>query len=176
MLKLSWIWPAGSPSGHLISFSCVCAHLLSRVQLFATPWTAACQVPLSMGMSMGMLQARILGWVANSYSRASSWPRNWIRVSGISCTGTQVPHHWKAPFPTLRVSFQTVRNLALMIPDTFTYLLNKHIHLMSPTFSSFQPLLCILPLYLPAHCPPASKAGDSAPGREKVSCIFNVSL
>ena len=29
---------------------------LSRVQLFATPWTAACQTPLS----VGLLQARIL--------------------------------------------------------------------------------------------------------------------
>ena len=32
----------------------------SRVQLFATPWTVACQAPLS----MGILQARILKWVA----------------------------------------------------------------------------------------------------------------
>ena len=28
---------------------CVCAQLLSRVQLFATPWAAARQVPLSIG-------------------------------------------------------------------------------------------------------------------------------
>ena len=33
------------------SGSCVCAQGLSRVQLFATLWTAACQVPLSMGFS-----------------------------------------------------------------------------------------------------------------------------
>ena len=26
---------------------CVCAQLLSQVQLFVTPWTAACQAPLS---------------------------------------------------------------------------------------------------------------------------------
>ena len=73
------------------------------------------------------------------------------------------------------------------IPDTFPYLLNKHTHLMSPILSVFQPLLCILPLYLPPslpsclctshpHYPPASEAGDSAPGREKVSYIFNVSF
>ena len=30
---------------------CVCARLLSCVQLFATPWTAAFQAPLSMGFS-----------------------------------------------------------------------------------------------------------------------------
>ena len=33
---------------------------VSRVQLFATPWTLARQAPLS----MGILQARILEWVA----------------------------------------------------------------------------------------------------------------
>ena len=32
----------------------------SRVQLFATPWTTACQSPLS----MGILLTRILEWVA----------------------------------------------------------------------------------------------------------------
>ena len=34
--------------------------VLSHVQLFATPWTVACQVPVS----MGIFQARILEWVA----------------------------------------------------------------------------------------------------------------
>ena len=29
----------------------VCMKLLSRVRLFATPWTVACQAPLSMGFS-----------------------------------------------------------------------------------------------------------------------------
>ena len=33
---------------------------LSHVRLFVTPWTAALQAPLS----MGILQARILEWVA----------------------------------------------------------------------------------------------------------------
>ena len=37
-----------------------------------TPWTVACQAPLS----MGILQARILEWVAISFSRGSSQPRN----------------------------------------------------------------------------------------------------
>ena len=46
--------------------SCLtCAQLLSRVQLFVTPWTVARLAPLS----MGILQARILEWVAISFSR-----------------------------------------------------------------------------------------------------------
>ena len=38
--------------------------LLSHVRLFVTPWTIACQALLS----MGILQARILDWVAISFS------------------------------------------------------------------------------------------------------------
>ena len=38
------------------------------VQLFTTPWTIACQAPLP----MGILQARILEWVAISSSRGFS--------------------------------------------------------------------------------------------------------
>ena len=45
--------------------ACTCAQLLSRVQLSATPWTAAHQALLS----MGVLQARILEWVAMPSSR-----------------------------------------------------------------------------------------------------------
>ena len=41
---------------------------LSRVRLFATPWTVAYQAPPSMGFSLhGILQARILEWVAISF-------------------------------------------------------------------------------------------------------------
>ena len=48
----------GRPVLRGVCAECVCArvHVLSHVRLFATLWTAACQVPLSMGVS----QARIL--------------------------------------------------------------------------------------------------------------------
>ena len=48
----------------------------SHVQLFATLQTAACQAPLS----MGILQARIVEWVAMLSSTVSSQPRNrtWV--------------------------------------------------------------------------------------------------
>ena len=52
---------------------------LSHVQLFVTPWTVAHQALLSMGF-----QARVLEWVAISFSRGSSWPRD---QTCISCTG-----------------------------------------------------------------------------------------
>ena len=34
----------------------------------------------------GILEARILEWVSISSSRGSSWPRDWIYVSCVSCT------------------------------------------------------------------------------------------
>ena len=41
-----------------------------------------CSLP---GFSVyGILQARILEWVAISFSRGTSWPRNWTQVSRIA--------------------------------------------------------------------------------------------
>ena len=48
------------------------AKSFSRVQFFATLWTVAHQDPLS----MRILQARILEWVAMPFSRGFSRPRN----------------------------------------------------------------------------------------------------
>ena len=59
--------------------ACMLSHF-SRVQLFATPWTAACQAPLF----MGILQARILEWVAMPSSRGSSQPRDQTKVSSTA--------------------------------------------------------------------------------------------
>ena len=44
----------------------------------------------------GIFQARILEWVAISFSRGSSWPRDQTRVSCISCTGTWMLYCWAA--------------------------------------------------------------------------------
>ena len=65
---------------------CVCV-LCSVTQscLFAALWSPP-------GSSvLGILQARILGWVAICYSRGSSWPRDWSWFSFISCCGFFLP-------------------------------------------------------------------------------------
>ena len=49
------------------------AKLLGHTWLWATPWTVAHQAPLS----VGILQARMLAWVAAPASRGSSRPRGW---------------------------------------------------------------------------------------------------
>ena len=54
--------------------------LLSYIRLFATPWTI---YSLPGSTVHGIFQARILEWVAISFSRRSSWPRDWTQVSRI---------------------------------------------------------------------------------------------
>ena len=39
----------------------------------------------------GISQARILAWVAISFSKGSSWPRGWALVC---CIGRQILYHW----------------------------------------------------------------------------------
>ena len=61
--------------------SCSCA------QLFFDPINCS-----PTGFSVhGISQATILEWVAISFSRKSSWPRDWIRVSWISM---EILYHW----------------------------------------------------------------------------------
>ena len=55
----------------------------------ATLWTVACQAPLS----MAILQARMLEWVAMPSSRGSSQPRDRTRVSYVSCLGRWALYH-----------------------------------------------------------------------------------
>ena len=59
----------------------------SHVQLFVTLWIIACQAPLS----MGILQARILEWVAMPSSRGTTPPRDQTRVSHFL--------YWQAGLP-----------------------------------------------------------------------------
>ena len=67
----------------LLVFMCECVHAqsLSHVQLFVTPWTVACQGPLSVGFP------RQEYWAAISSSRVSFLLRNWTCVFWISCIG-----------------------------------------------------------------------------------------
>ena len=53
---------------------------LSHVQLVAMPWTVAYQAPL-------IFQARVLEWIAISFVRGSSQPRDrtWVSHSACGC-------------------------------------------------------------------------------------------
>ena len=66
--------------------ACLLSHF-SHVQLFAVD----CNQP---GSSVhGILQARILEWIAIPSSRRSSWSRDWTHVSYVSYTGRWVLYH-----------------------------------------------------------------------------------
>jgi len=51
----------------------------------------------------GILQARILEWVAISSSRGSSQPRDWTWVSCVSCTGRQILYLRDTGKPKIRI-------------------------------------------------------------------------
>ena len=70
------------------SSRCCLLSCFSRVWLFATLWTIACQASLS----MGILKAKILKWVAMPSSRGPSPPRNQTYISYI-CIGRKVLYH-----------------------------------------------------------------------------------
>ena len=68
---------------------CVCSSVIHSCQTLYKPMD--CSLP---GFSVhGISQARILEWVAISFSRASSWPRDQTRFSCFSCTGRWVLYH-----------------------------------------------------------------------------------
>ena len=71
------------------TYTYVQCQSLSHVRLFAIPGTVAHQAPLS----MGILQAKILEWVAISFSRGSSRARDRTHTSYVSCIGRRVLYH-----------------------------------------------------------------------------------
>ena len=60
-----------------------------RVHLFASLWTVAHQAPLS----MGILQAKILQWVAIPFSGGIFLIRDRTCVSYVSCIGRHIVYH-----------------------------------------------------------------------------------
>ena len=63
----------------------------------------------------GILQARILEWVAIPSSKGSSWPRDQIH---ISCFGRRILYHWATwAAPSLSVQFSSVAQLCPNLCD-----------------------------------------------------------
>ena len=82
-------------------------QLLSHVQLFVTPWTIA----LPSDSVHGVFKARILEWVAISFSRGSSQPRDQTHVS---CMGRWILlplKHLGSPYVTGGFIFYRFYNL-----------------------------------------------------------------
>ena len=82
--------------------TCVCS-VAQLCRTFCYPMD--CRPP---GSSVqGIFQARILKRVAISYSRGSSWSRDWTSISCLSCTGRWILYHC-ATWETLNTWFQFI--------------------------------------------------------------------
>ena len=82
---------------------CVCS---AASVVFNSLWSHGPHNSLPGSSVHELLQASILEWVAMLSSGGSSWPRDRIWVSSISCTGRWVLYHWRylgSPSNTLGV-------------------------------------------------------------------------
>ena len=127
----------------LFSFS-----LLSCVQLFHDRMNCS---PL--GSSVHEIsQARILEWVAISFSRGSSWSRDWTCISCVSCIGRWILYHWATRgvlicmsitlwstilITTLHIFFVLIFESALYIKDTDLSLPFWHAHTSLLLYNDF---------------------------------------
>ena len=64
-------------------------NCFGRVRFFVIPWTVARQAPLP----MGILQARVLEWVAMPSSRDLADPGIETVTLNFSCIGKQILYH-----------------------------------------------------------------------------------
>ena len=93
IINYSWVpglpFRIASPHNHVCTFS---YSVVSRLSLRQSLWDSMdCNPP---GSSVpGIVQARILEWVATSSSRGSSQPRDQTHVSWTSCIGRQILYH-----------------------------------------------------------------------------------
>ena len=77
---------------------CVCVCMLClAVPLYPTPWDPLHFSPPGYTVH-GIVQARILEWVAVSFSRGSSQPRDQNSVFCVSCTADRFFTCWATPY------------------------------------------------------------------------------
>ena len=76
----------------------------------------------------GIFQARILEWVATSFSRRSSWPRSWTRVSHIvgkrfTVWATREVHlHWQVCQVPPRCCTPTISHATMVLGDVCVFM------------------------------------------------------
>ena len=85
--RLAFPWSNGLTGGW--AWACVPAQSLQSCLTLCDPVDCS---PLGSSV-LGILQARVLQWVAMLSSRGSSRPRDWTHVSYVSCIGRQVLYH-----------------------------------------------------------------------------------
>ena len=106
-LSLSLLLSLSCNQSHLLYFICCCVQLPSCVQIFATPWTAAGQAPLSSTSSQSLFRFRSLESVTlskylilcqpfsfclQSFPASGSFPMSWLFASGSQKLELQLQH------------------------------------------------------------------------------------
>ena len=114
----------------------------------------------------GILQARILEWIAISFSRGSSWPRAQTRVS---CIGGRRFNLWATrvspEIPAKNMDWVVEENSRQGLEDQFTPCLIVSAwpskHLFTKRLLFYLHVNCLLPLWSPKPLPPTSSFGFS---------------
>ena len=86
-LATVWTCPVELREGHG-----GCVPVCTQSFMSESSDTMDCSPPGS--FVLGVSQARILEWVVISFSRGSSWPREWTETN-VSCNGRQILYHWR---------------------------------------------------------------------------------
>ena len=137
---------------NLCFFSCVVVQSLSRVWLFCDPMD--CSPPGS--IVCGILQARVLEWVAIPFSRGSSWPSDWTLVF---CIADRFFTFWVNRFTLCTVltlcTFSSVQSLSrvwlLAIPWTAAHF---PVHRQLPSLLKLMSIELVMPSNYLVFCHP----------------------
>ena len=85
----------------------------------------------------GILQGRILEWVAIPYTRGSSQPRDQTWVSYVSRIGRQIFYHWCHQEPSVSLSLLRFLSIQLVMPPNHL-ILSCHLLLFPSVFPSIR--------------------------------------
>ena len=135
---------------------CAWAQSLHSCLTLCDPRTVAHQAALS----MGILQARILEWVAMPSSRGSSWPRDRTCISCVPCTAgwfftTEPLSTWGACLFRKDVTASCSCSVSIQ----FTHVLNRPGFQSSVRGTQFDPSLWVFLMPLTCGCIPKTEHG-----------------
>ena len=145
---------------------CFCMHAKSPQQ-YPTLYDPIDYSPPGSSVQ-GILQARVLEWIATLFSGRSSWPRDQTHVSYISCIGRQVlyhQHHLGSRLLCVSVQFSSVTQSCPTLCDIMNLntpglpvhhqlpeFTQTHVHRVGGAIQPSHPLSSLSP---PAPIPPS---------------------
>ena len=119
---------------------CVCVCVCVHAQLCLTLCNPMDWIPLGFSVH-GIFQARILEWVAISYSTGSSWPKDWTQIYCVSSIGRWILFRSTVCLLMLCLLDLSVTERVLLKFPTIIMNLSIFYH-SSMNFSSYILMLC----------------------------------